>query len=294
MTSLTRSWSIFKKSFALISSYKKLLLFPAISFFFILLLILLILAGGLLLVYVFPEISQQSQQEKPDLTVQIIVLVVYFLFYLLTMFVSTFSMTAFYHGIYCGLNGEPVALDRSFSFALSRWNAIFLWSLLASTVGIFLKFLENKSSFIGKFIIRIIGLMWAVAACFAIPVLVIKTDLKSPIAVLKYSVGAIKKTWGEALIGFAGIRILSFFAALIWILGTIGIAVLCTMAKSFLCWLAGGFLMAILFFGFFIFAYLIDVAHHVYTASLFRYAECGDPGLFSQEELEAAFKHKKG
>ena len=294
MSAISRSWSIFRKSFSLIASYKKLLLFPAVSFLFILLLILMILAGGLLLFYVFPEISPQTQQEKPDLAVQLIILAFYFFFYLLTMFVSSFCMTAFYKGIYCGLNGEPVSLSLSFSFALSRWKAILLWSLLASTVGIFLKLLENKFSFLGKIIIKIIGMMWAVASCFAIPVMVMKPDLNSPVAVLKYSVGAIRKTWGEALIGFAGIQILSFFAALIWIIGSAAVAVLCIMADLFFCRLAGGFLIAVLFFGFFIFSYLINVANHVYTASLFRYAECGDPGLYTQDELEAAFKHKKG
>lgn len=294
MSAFSRSWNIFRKSLALIFSHKKLLVFPAISFLFIMLLVVMILFGGILLTSFFPEICQQDRKEGPELTVQLVILAFYFFFYLLTMFVSTFSLTAFYDGIYSGLNGEPVSLSRSFSFALSRWKAIFLWSLLASTIGIFLKVLENRLSFLGKIIIKIIGMLWSVASCFAIPVLVMKPELNSPVAVLKYSVGAIRKTWGEALIGFVGLRMLSVAASLIWIAATAGVTILCIMANSFLCWLPGGFLLACLFFGFFIFTYMINTANHIYTAALFRYAECGDPGFFTPEELESAFKQKKG
>lgn len=291
MSAITRSWNIFKKSLALISANRKLLLFPAVSFFFIMVLILGIIGGIVMAAVFFPE---AAPQEKPDLTTQLIILAVYFIVYLLTMTVSTFCLTAFYNGIYCGMNGEEVSLSRSFSFALSRWKPIVLWSLLASTIGILLKMLENRSSVLGKFVIRIIGMLWAVASCFAIPVLVMKPELGNPFTILKHSVDVIRKTWGESLIGFAGIRILTFLAATIWIAGTAFLLALCFKAGSTLCWIAGGTLMLFLFAAFSIFSYLINAANHVYSAALFRYAEYGDPGLFSKEELEAAFKHRKG
>lgn len=185
MRRLTRSWSIFRKSLAVINQERKLLIFPLISAFAMFALILLIIAGIGTVAYLVigsnPEMMQsmaaaaesaESAEEEPGMLVQIVSVAIFAVFYLVTMVLTNFCNVAFYSEIIRGIYGEPVRIGRGFGYALSRFKAIFLWSLLASTVGVILSMLSERAGLLGKLIIRLIGVVWAVASAFAIPALV--------------------------------------------------------------------------------------------------------------------------
>ena len=46
----------------------------------------------------------------------------------------------------------------------------------------------------------------SVAAVFAIPVIIRRED-SNPLAVLRDSAGILKRTWGESLVGFVGLKL---------------------------------------------------------------------------------------
>ena len=275
----------------LIAAERKLLIFPGISCVAMILLICMIFAGNVTLNLLAPEAMHGVSENQAS--IQLLLFALYAVVYLTVMFVSNFCLTAFYCEIFKGMNGESVSVRRGFEFAASRWKAIFLWSLLAATVGLILRMLEERFSLLGKIVTRLVGMAWAVSACFAIPALVCDPELENPMVMLKRSVSAIKRTWGEALIGFAGLNLISGVATFIWIVTTIFILVLSAFSGSTLCMALGGILATALFIVLLFFAYLVNAAQSVYTAALYRYAEYGDAGIFSQEELESAFKHKK-
>lgn len=308
MRRLTRSWSIFRKSLAVINQERKLLIFPLISAFAMFALILLIIAGIGTVAYLVigsnPEMMQsmaaaaesaESAEEEPGMLVQIVSVAIFAVFYLVTMVLTNFCNVAFYSEIIRGIYGEPVRIGRGFGYALSRFKAIFLWSLLASTVGVILSMLSERAGLLGKLIIRLIGVVWAVASAFAIPALVCDPALDNPFQALKLSAVAIKKTWGESLAGFVGLWIITGMGTILLVLLTallIAVNVMtggvpAVMIGSAVVWFIG-------LVGLFILGYLVMVAEQVYRASLYLYAQYDVVGAdFSEDEIAGAFKMKK-
>ena len=59
-------------------------------------------------------------------------------------------------------------------------------------------------------VIRTVGFAWSVASVFVIPVLVLEEHSNNPIEVVRQSAEVIRKTWGEALAGYAGLQLGGF------------------------------------------------------------------------------------
>ncbi len=288
MGKLQRSWDIFLKSLKLIMAEKKLLIFPLISAFAMILLITLIVAGTFLWIVLTGDPEAESGGESGILGI-----VVFFVLYLVTMLVSNLCMAAFFCEIFHGLNGESVQITRGIRDAFSRFKAIFMWSLLASTVGVLLQMLERRAGVIGTIVIKLAGVVWAVASCFAIPAIVRNRELNNPFQALKYSAGAIKRTWGESLIGFVGINMISGIAVFLFILLMIAGGVIGFFAESAICWILLAFMAGSLLIALILFSYLVNVAQAIYRAALYQYAEGEMVPLFTQEELAGAFRAKK-
>ncbi len=125
---------------------------------------------------------------------------------------------------------------------------------------------------------------------FAIPILVTE-DVKSPMQVLRQSAATIKKTWGEALLGFLGLQ----FGGLIVILVSLvllggGIFLSALLKSPLLIAVAGGIWILWLF----TFFYVMGVANHVYRGALYLFASRGAaPDPFDAESMALAWKVKK-
>ena len=288
MEKFRRSWSIFLKALDLIMAEKKLLIFPLISAVAMIILIALIIAGlaAWALLTGDPEAVESSGASG------ILEIAVFFVLYLVTMLVSNLCMAAFFSEIFRGLNGDSVEVSRGIRKAFSRFKAIFLWSLLASTVGLILSMLERRAGIIGAIVIKLLGVVWAVASCFAIPAIVCNRDLNNPFQALKYSASAIKRTWGESLIGFVGINMISWVASLLLILLVFAGIVLGVLAGSAVCWILVAVMGACLLMAYVLFCYLVKVAEAIYRAALYQYAEGMEVVAFSEEELSGAFRTK--
>jgi hypothetical protein len=211
--------------------------------------------------------------------------------YFVSMFFATIFNVAFYHEILAALQGQPVSIRRGLSFATTRWKAILLWTLFAGVVGLIIKAIEQRVSFVGGIIARFIGLAWSIAAVFAIPVLVCGEATANPIDVLRKSAGVLKRTWGEALVGYVGLtfgNILAGIFTMAAIVGAVGIAVVFgsywTAAAIGVIWI-----LALIAFG-----YVMSVASQIYKGALYLYAADGviaEP--YNQEMLDHAWKWKK-
>ena len=148
--------------------------------------------------------------------------------YFASMFLATFSNVAFYHEIMQALNGNAVSIRRGFRFAATRWKAVLLWSLFAGLVGYLIQALQERLGMIGRLVTGLMGFVWSVACIFIIPTLVRDTETSNPFTHLRHSVGTLKRTWGELIIGFAGLE-LAFSAVfmtglllLILVVGAVG------------------------------------------------------------------------
>jgi len=210
--------------------------------------------------------------------------------YLLSMFLATFFNVAFFHQILAALRGHTVSVNNGFRFALSRIQAILLWSLFAGAIGLIIKALEEKVDLLGRIILRLVGAAWSVASVFVIPVLIMEGD-KNPVNVLRKSASTLKKTWGESLAGYVGLQ-MSGMIALFVSLVLLGGGITASIAfHSF--WI---FAVALVLWVFLLmaFSYLTNVASQVYKCALFVYASEGSiPQPFNSELLEMAWKMKK-
>ena len=300
MNKLTRSWNIFKKSMIVINREKKLLIFPLFSCIAMIMLILLILTGVVTLVVLSPDTVPEAtttastttaaDSENVSLVAKLIELAVYFVLYLITMLISNFCSTAFFYEIFRAFNGDQASISRGFRYALSRFKAIFLWSLVASTIGVILRALQERAGLLGQIALKLVGVVWAVASCFVTPALVMDPNLNNPFQALKRSANTIAQTWGESLIGFVGINVVSTVAFLIMLAIDLVLGISIALLEI---WLPQAILMGMLFLSFIFFGYLVGVAQSVYKIGLYQYANGVPNNLFTQEEIAGAFRAKK-
>jgi len=301
MSRFKRSWILFARSLSVIGQNKKLLWFPLISSAFVCLIVLFFLLP-LAFWDTGHSFTQSShwrsiadhfmvmgeQNDPAGLT--LLGLACGAVIYLISIILATFFNVAFYSEILSALNGNPVSIARGLRLALSKLKPILMWSMLTGIVGIIIKGLEEKLGFVGRWIMKLIGIAWSVAAVFVIPVIIREDKSVNPLGFLKRSAVMLKKTWGESLIGYLGIR----FGGVICVLGSlvlfaiplgIGLAlenpwvIIPAVALEFLC------LMVI--------TYLLNIASQVYRCALFIYASEGVvPGPYDQDMMDLAWKVK--
>lgn len=206
------------------------------------------------------------------------------------MFCATFFNVAFYQQILAALNGQTVSFAAGLRFALSKWRAILMWALFAGLVGYLIKTLEQRFNFIGRLIMKLIGTAWSIACVFVIPVLITEATA-NPLQVLKKSALTLKKTWGESLIGYAGVSFggtIIVLLSLVWLAGGVAVSMACHLywltALVVLAWLV----MIVLW------SYTLSVASQIFRCALFVYASQGAlPPPYTQDMLALAWKQKK-
>jgi hypothetical protein len=217
--------------------------------------------------------------------------------YFTSMFLATFCNVAFYHEIMQALGGNAVSIRRGFRFAAARWRAVLLWSLFAGLVGYIINAIEERVSFLGKIITSFLGFAWSIACIFIIPTLVREEQTVNPVKLLRNSAGTLKRTWGELVIGFAGMELAFGFAVLLLV-----IAAMLTggVAAFFICWYfhwSEWWILPVVLGEWFSLAVLLgligSVVNPVYRCALYVYATEGVvPESFDKELLDSAWKVK--
>ena len=211
--------------------------------------------------------------------------------YLVSMILATYFNVAFYHEILASLRGDGVSIRRGLLYALTRWQAVLLWASFAGLVGLVIRQLEERVGIIGKLVLGLVGTAWSVASIFVIPVVVTDTESVNPFHMLKKSALTLKQTWGEALIGFAGVQL----GGLVLTLGSfvfLGLAFTVSMVTGNF-WIIG-VTGALWLVGMIVFSYVISVANHVYRCALYLYStEKTIVEPYNLEMLQMAWKMKK-
>jgi hypothetical protein len=147
-----------------------------------------------------------------------------FLYYVANFFVVIFCNVALVGVANSRMCGGTWTLRDGLSLAWARRLTILKWATFAATVGIILRTLEERAGFIGRIVIGLIGLAWALACFFVVPVLAFE-DL-SPLDALKRSAALFRKTWGENVV--AGVS----FSIIFMIPLLAGVAVWFVVASS--------------------------------------------------------------
>jgi len=284
---ISRGWGILKQSWLALGRDKKLLLLPVLSG----MACLLILASFVLPLALAPDTWKFLQDEKlqaREVWKQPVTYVLTFGFYLSTYFVVVFFNTAL---VWCAVNrfnGGSPTIAAGLRVALSRFPQILGWALVAASVGTLLKAVEDRLSWLGQWVVRLIGVAWSIVTYFVVPVLAVEG--LGPLAAVRRSASLLRKSWGESLVGEVSMGAISTLLAVPALVVMLAAFVAGILTWSM--WLAAIPMgLALL--------YLIAVAlvtsalQQVFMAGVYLYAAEGRvPSGFSEDSLRSAFRAK--
>ncbi len=205
----SRSWALIRASAAVLRQDTELLALPAVSGLATLLVALSFAAPFVLWAAGHPQAMEQG--EIPPLW-----LLWGFLFYLVQYFVIFYFNTALVGAAAIRLDGGDPTVRDGLRIANSRLSAIFGYAMVAATVGLLLRAIEERAGAVGKWVVGLLGVAWTVASFLVVPVLVHRGV--GPLEALKESASLLKQTWGENLIGQGGVGIVfGLMQVLLWL-----------------------------------------------------------------------------
>jgi hypothetical protein len=279
-----RSWALMKASATVLRSDKSLLLFPLLSGACTLLVaasflipVALMLIGG--------EHAGQDFQQRMSVGTYLLM----FAFYLVQYFVIIFFQTALTGVALMHLRGEPTSVAAGFALARSRLPHIFGYALIAATVGLLLRMVQERLGLIGRLVVGFLGLAWTVATFLVVPILA--SEDVGPVDAVQRSVALLKRSWGENLIGNGGIGVVF---GLLMVLAVLLSAVLIGGAVAMQSVVAIVVAAVVVVLGFVLLGLVQSSLQGIYAAALYRYAEAGEASVgFDQALLQQAFAPKK-
>jgi len=283
MGKFSRSWQLVKQSFAILRSDKQLMLFPVLSAVSCFVVTAIIATGGaFLLLPARAAALAAGERFNPNQSPT-------FLLGMFTLYVVNYFVIVFFNVALVGvansrLMGGTWTFRDGIALAWERKGTILQWALVAATVGVILRTLEERMGLIGRLIMRLIGIAWALACYFVVPVLAFE-DL-TPIDAVKRSSKLFRDTWGEKVIGGFSLSMVS----LVLMLPGIGLVIAATFLAGINGMLVGMLLMVLYFL---LLSVFMSAVGGIFNAALYRYACFKQvPPAFSQELIASAWAPK--
>ncbi len=211
------AWLLAKQSWRVLMLDKELLVFPLLSGFACLLVLASFVAGA------FATGNFRLEKAQEDANVWVMAFVYYFVNYFVIVYFNS-ALVA------CAMirfrGGNPTVAD-GLRAASTRLPQILAWVLLAATVGIVLRAIQERFALLGRIVIALIGAAWTIATYFIVPVLVV--ERLGPFDAVKRSVTLMTQTWGESLASHVGIGaatgLISFLGVLLISIASVALAV---------------------------------------------------------------------
>ena len=262
MSKFSRSWQLVMQSFAILRSDKQLMLFPVLSAVSCLIVTSMIATGGaFLLLPAKAAALAAGEQFHPNQSPV-------FLLGMFTLYVTNYFVIVFFNVALVGvansrLMGGTWTFRDGIELAWGRKGTIFQWALVAATVGVILRTVEERMGLIGRIIMRIIGIAWTLACYFVVPVLAFE-DL-TPIEAVKRSSKLFRDTWGEKVMGGFSLSMVS----MVLMLPGIGLWLAAMFLGGVTGLLVGTVLMVLYFL---LLSVFMSAVGGIFNAALYRYA----------------------
>ena len=275
----SRSLELAKASFAVVRADKELMLLPVMSVFALIVIVLSLAVP----VAVLGGFSTEAAQSEP------LAMLGALIFYVVTYFVALFFNAALVGAAMIRMDGGNPTLGDGLRIAWARKGRILGYALIAATVGLILRAIEERVGWLGSLVVKLIGVAWAVATFLVVPVLV--TRDVGPVGAVKESAELLRSTWGENLIGNFGLGLVFMLVYFAWIALGIG-AVVVASNTGYVALIAGVVLVGVV--GLLAISALQATMQGVYSAALYRHAtrpEAPVPG-FPPELMANAFRVK--
>ena len=275
----SRSLELAKASFAVVRADKELMLLPVMSVFALIVIVLSLAVP----VAVLGGFSTEAAQSEP------LAMLGALIFYVVTYFVALFFNAALVGAAMIRMDGGNPTLGDGLRIAWARKGRILGYALIAATVGLILRAIEERVGWLGSLVVKLIGVAWAVATFLVVPVLV--TRDVGPVGAVKESAELLRSTWGENLIGNFGLGLVFMLVYFAWIALGIG-AVVIASNTGYVALIAAVVLVGVV--GLLAISALQATMQGVYAAALYRHAtrpEAPVPG-FPPELMANAFRVK--
>lgn len=268
------SWNLFKQD-------KEMMLFPILST-----ITSLFIIGIIFLFFFFFSLggsfeALESYGESQSSVDYIYLFIIYFLSFFVALFFQA-GVLGIAHG---RLNNRDLGFKDGMTIAFSKIGKIFVWSVVAASVGVILRFLSERVKLVGKIVIGIMGAAWGILTFFIAPILILDDlSLKDS---LKKSAFIIKKTWGETIIINVG---MGLYFAFLGFLGVIVFILSLFTANPII--IIGMLILLVIYL--ILLAVVSSTLSIIFKLVLYEYANTGiTPQGFSNQVLNSAFKQKK-
>jgi len=276
--SFSNSWALVKASAGVLRMDKELLVFPLLST----IASLLVMASFVAPFALFGGWRIFSEEHGSYAAYA-----VGFSFYLVQYTVIFFFNSALVGAALIRLDGGDPTVSDGLSIAASRMGAIIGYAAVAATVGMVLRFISERSGFVGRALVGLAGMSWTLATYLAVPVLV--TRDVGPVDAVKESAALFKGTWGEQVVGSFGMGGAAMLMGISWALVCAGLIWMGTQAAP-----AGTVVaIAVAVTGFVLLGLITSALKGIYTAALYRYASTGQAGYFSDDMVGNAFRPRR-
>jgi hypothetical protein len=202
----SRTFSLMRASWEVLKQDKELLLFPLLSAVGCVL-VLASFAGPILALTDWQAASDSmastaeamGTSESGASAEQALRALGLFLFYCCNYFVMIFFNAGLVACAEIRMEGGDPTVGDGLRAAWSRLPAILGWAVIAATVGLVLRMIEERSNIVGKIVAGLLGMAWSLTSFLVVPILVVENE--GPISALKRSASMLRKTWGEQIIG---------------------------------------------------------------------------------------------
>lgn len=279
---LSRSWHLVKASWTVLKQDQHLLVFPLISA----VAAVLVMVSFALPMIGLGALDGMSAQENPALSMA--TYGVGFLFYVSLYFVIFFFNAALVAAAMIRLDGGVPTVRAGLAVATSKFGSILGYAIIAATVGMVLRAIQERVGFIGRMVVGLLGVGWTVATYLVVPILVSRDA--GPIDAVKESATILKKTWGENVVGQAGMGLV--FTLIYGLTVVCGVVVVVAAASTGSVLLIGVAALAVV--AAVVLAVLVQSAlSGIYAAALYRFAVQGSASNgFDVQAMNMAFAPK--
>jgi hypothetical protein len=204
--------------------------------------------------------------------------ILYVLAFFSSYFVVIFFNAALISAALDRLRGGDPNVSSGLSHAFAHIHTIFIWALIAATVGLALQLLRaNQRNAFARIIIGMIGGVWDFLTFFVVPILV--SENVGAIGAIKRSSGLVRKTWGRQITASFGFMVVYILAVIIGAIPAILVGFVSGIA---------GVAVGIMTVG--LAVCTVQALEGIFKAALYEYAMGEKPAEFDLRTLQTAYK----
>lgn len=101
------------------------------------------------------------------------------IYYIVMLFIFNFFQAGLFLVVQARFEGKDLSFADGINGAKDNINKIFIWSVIAGTVGVILQIISDKSKLVGKIVASLLGAAWNILTYFSLPSLIIgQKDVK--------------------------------------------------------------------------------------------------------------------